>query len=64
MSERPIPPIPAGLDPEIVEKIAGGAFDMCSTDDIRGLISDLRSNYDTLVDFTSYVIDRVAGNNP
>jgi hypothetical protein len=60
MSERPMPPIPEGLDPEIVEKVSGG-LDMCSPDQIEKLINDLRNNYDTLVDFTSYVFDRVTG---
>jgi len=62
MSERPMPPIPQGLDPEIVEKISGGSLDFCEPDQIKGLIDGLRSNYDQLVDFTSYVFDRVAGN--
>lgn len=56
------PAIPKGLDPELVEKISGGGLDMCSPDEISRLIGELRSNYDTLVDFTSYVIERVAGN--
>ncbi|APV49571.1 hypothetical protein BWI17_07700 [Betaproteobacteria bacterium GR16-43] len=58
---KPMPEIPKGLDPELVEKISGGGFDMCSPDEINQLIGGLRSNYDTLVDFTSYVIGRVAG---
>lgn len=59
-----IPPIPKGLDPELVEKISGGGLDVCSPDQIKELITDLRANYDSLVDFTSYVFDRMAGNNP
>lgn len=57
-----IPPIPKGLDPELAEKISGGGLDLCTPGQIRDLIGDLRANYDELVDFTSYVIDRVAGN--
>jgi hypothetical protein len=60
MSEM-IPPIPKGLDPELVEKISGGGLDVCSPGQIRELINDLRANYDQLVDFTSYVFDRIAG---
>jgi hypothetical protein len=59
-----IPPIPKGLDPELVEKISGGGMDTCSPDEWSRLIGDLRANYDTLVDFTSYVFDRMSGNNP
>jgi len=61
MSERPMPPIPQGLDPEIAEKISGG-LNLCSNDEITALIDGLKNNYDQLVDFTSYVFDRVAGN--
>ncbi|QJR12770.1 hypothetical protein DSM104443_03863 [Usitatibacter rugosus] len=60
MSET-TPPIPKGLDPELVEKISGG-LDLCSPGDIDGIIRGLRSNYDELVDFTSYMFDRIAGN--
>ena len=56
-----IPPIPKGLDPELVEKISGGGLDTCSADEWHKLVGDLRANYDTLVDFTSYVFDRMSG---
>ena len=56
-----MPPIPKGLDPELVEKISGGNMNFCSPGEWEKLITDLRTNYDTLVDFTSYVIGRVAG---
>jgi len=59
MSET-IPTIPKGIDPELAEKVAGGT--MCSPEEIGRLIGDLRTNYDQLVDFTSYVFDRIAGN--
>lgn len=58
---KEMPPIPKGLDPELVAKISGGGMDFCSPNDWHQLITDLRTNYDTLVDFTSYVIERVAG---
>lgn len=60
MSEREMPQVPKGLDPELVEKISGG-IDLCSADEWGQILSDLRTNYDTLVDFTSYVIERIAG---
>ena len=59
MSERPMPPIPEGLDPEIVEKISGG-LDFCSAPELKAIVDGLKENYDTLVDFTSYMFDRVA----
>jgi len=62
MTERPMPPIPKGLDPELVEQISGGIFDTCSPDQWEALINGLKGNYDELVNFTSYVFDRVAGN--
>jgi len=45
------------LTPEQLEKIGGG--DCAGT--ITSIIQDLQKNYDTLVDFASYVIERVAG---
>lgn len=58
---KPMPEIPKGLDPELVEMISGGTFNMCSPEEYDRIISGLRSNYDQLVDFTSYVIGRMAG---
>jgi hypothetical protein len=46
------------LTPEQLEKIGGGD---CFASDITRVIQDLQQNYDTLVDFASYVIERVAG---
>jgi len=62
MTDKAMPPIPKGLDPELVQKISGGALDVCEPDQIDALVRGLRQNYDELVDFTSYVFDRVAGN--
>jgi hypothetical protein len=45
------------LTPEQLEKVGGGLS--CSADDINGIIENLSQNYDTLVDFTSHVIERV-----
>jgi len=60
MSEdKLIPPIPEGvLTDEQLQKIGGGE---CTVGDYLDVLSTLRDSYDTLVDFTSYVIERVAG---
>jgi hypothetical protein len=46
------------LTPEQLEKIGGAD---CSVQDYIIAIDQLQSSYDTLVDFTSYVIERVVG---
>ena len=59
MSDKPVPPLPSGvLTADQVEKIAGGD---CSVQDWVGVLSNLKSTYEELIDFTSYVIERVAG---
>ena len=61
MSDRPMPPIPKGLEltPEQIEAIAGGD---CSgvLIDLKQITADLQQSYENVVDFTSYVIERVA----
>lgn len=57
MSDRPVPPLPAGVSQEEWDKISGG----CTAQEIGRFIDELKNNYDRLVDFTSYVIERVAG---
>jgi hypothetical protein len=58
MSEKKLPDLTfQPIDPEIVEKVAGGGT--CSADELTEIVNSLQSNYDTLVDFTSYVIERV-----
>jgi len=44
------------IDQELAEKVSGGG---CTADEITQLFEQLKENYDTLVDFTSYVIERV-----
>jgi hypothetical protein len=39
----------------------GGGLDFCDGDQIRLLTAALKESYDNLVDFTSYVIERIAG---
>jgi hypothetical protein len=56
---REIPKIPEGvLTPEQIEKISGGD---CGINDYIGIVDQLKGAYDSLVDFTSYVMERVAG---
>ena len=56
MSDKPVPPLPAGVSQEQWDKISGGD---CTTGEITNFITELQTNYDTLVQFTSYVIERV-----
>ena len=58
MSDRPVPPRPAGISQEQWEKVSGGD---CTVGDLAGISGDLQQEYQTLVDFTSYVIERVVG---
>jgi hypothetical protein len=57
MSDKPVPKLPEGvLSAEQIERISGGD---CTINDVIGAINQLQQSYDTLVDFTSYVIERV-----
>lgn len=58
MSDKPVPPLPAGVSAEQWEKISGGN---CPAGEVTQFINELQSNYDTLVQFTSYVIEQVVG---
>ena len=58
MSDKPVPPLPAGVSQEDWDKISGGD---CLAGEVTEFISQLQQNYDTLVAFTSYVIEQVAG---
>ena len=53
------PPIPIfnPLTQEQLDKIGGGD---CSVQDWIDVLGNLKDSYETLVDFTSYVIERVA----
>ena len=59
MSDKPMPPIPKGLDltQAQIDAISGGD---CSWTNLGDLTAQLKQSYDNLVDFTSYVIERVA----
>lgn len=57
MTDRSAPPIPAGiLSEEQIEAISGGS---CTLQEYISALDQLRAGYDSLVDFTSYVIERV-----
>ena len=57
MSDKPIPKLPEGLlTEEQIERISGGD---CTVADLQTAVQGLQQTYDTLVDFTSYVIERV-----
>jgi hypothetical protein len=54
-----VPKIPPGiLTPEQMEAISGGD---CSINDYISALQQAKTAYEGLVDFTSYVIERVAG---
>jgi hypothetical protein len=44
------------LDQELAQKVSGGA---CTPEEYVEIIEQLKESYDALVDFTSYVIERV-----
>src|SRR5262245_42259180 len=59
MSERQRPKLPEGvLTDEQIARISGGE---CTVNDAITALGELQKSYDTLVDFTSYVIERVIG---
>lgn len=54
-----VPKIPPGiLTPEQIEQVSGGD---CTPAQIAALVPQLKAAYDGLVDFTVYVMERVAG---
>lgn len=59
MSDRPVPKIPEGiLSEEQIAKISGGD---CTVSDYMEALDKLKASYEQVIDFTSYVIERVAG---
>ena len=58
MSNGNIPAIPPGvLTPEQIQAVSGGE---CTPSEYIKILTQLKDGYETLVDFTSYVIERVA----
>lgn len=62
MSTTP-PPVPKlEITEEQLAKISGGS---CTVTEIVGVLDGLKDTYESLIDFTSYVIERVANStNP
>jgi len=58
MTAKPMPPIPHfELTEEQLQKISGG--DVCSAEDWQSIFSNLTNYYESLVGFTSYVLERI-----
>jgi len=54
-----VPKIPPGiLTQDQIEMVSGGD---CTPEQLAGLVPQLKSAYDGLVDFTVYVMERVTG---
>ena len=56
-SNEPVVPKNLGLSEEQIERISGGS---CTPAEYIEVLGQLKEGYDNLVDFTSYVIERVA----
>lgn len=50
------------LGADQVADVSGGLG--CSPEEINGIVNGLKENYERLIEFTSYVIERVNGGNP
>jgi hypothetical protein len=58
MSDKNVPEVPPGiLTDDQIEAISGGS---CTAQDYVSILGQLKDSYETLIDFTSYVIERVA----
>jgi len=59
MSDKNIPDVPPGvLTEDQVEAISGGT---CTPQQYADMLTQLKSSYETLIDFTTYVMERVSG---
>jgi hypothetical protein len=59
MSDKNIPEVPPGvLTEDQVEAISGG---ICTAQQYADMLTQLKSSYETLIDFTTYVMERVSG---
>jgi hypothetical protein len=56
MDDRTAPALPPGISQELWDKVSGGD---CSASDLTAFNGQLQEQYQALVDFTSYVIERV-----
>ena len=50
-----------GLTAEELKAVAGGE---CTAEQWLSALNELKNSYETLIEFTSYVIERVAGDTP
>jgi hypothetical protein len=57
MTDTKMPAIPKALTPEQIEAISGGE---CTPGEWLSILDDLKGAYESVVDLTSYVIERVA----
>ena len=61
MSDKPLPTPPGGnLSADQVQSVSGGS---CTAQDYVTITGQLTSAYESLVDFTSHVIERLAKTN-
>ena len=56
--DNPVP-APAELNAEQAQAVGGG--NECNINDYITALEDLKQAYESLIEFTSYVIERVAG---
>lgn len=57
MSDKPPVPKFAPFTDEQLQRISGGD---CTPQEVIDIFDQLKDSYETLIDFTSYVIERVA----
>ena len=58
MSDKPEVPTFTPISEELVQKISGGD---CNLSDYLQALNGLKDAYESLIDLTSYVIERVVG---
>lgn len=56
------PTVGSELGANQVSDVSGG--NICKPEEIEGILNGLKQNYERLIEFTSYVIERVNGGNP
>jgi hypothetical protein len=59
--EKSVPPVGSDLDPTQIEAVGGSG--LCDADLVR-ITEGLKQAYENLIEFTTYVIERVAGPTP
>jgi hypothetical protein len=57
---KPVVPVGEPISPEQANAISGGEL-QCTIAELGQLSEDLKEIYENLIDFTSHVIERVAG---